>query len=320
MCCNERIYLKYVSVMLFFLILLLTIMSCDLSLLIKSKERTITGTTIIVVYDITTVTTTTTTIQSQHSNSNTIVSLWGLPAITFVNWRPNYHILALSDNGMLLNRSWQTPDNITGDAYSFFKYSEILFYKSEYSSNGILPDTESTVNNDIIFPEDNKNILYKRTTPDNIVSYINNSGDKTVVINLNNPNTDQLILNPGDRIAIISTQISSQKDGTNDLTIVDAIPGEESLQKSVNRSGILDNTSDRALTRFVSYFIYSGETETIYKNDWNNHWFESLTISNETITIKMPRFTSGLEAKDYWDSIDNGCIAPDILFWIVIQH
>lgn len=88
---------------------------------------------------------------------------WGLPAIIFDGWRPEYHIKASTNNGELEGRTW---DSITKN---IFEYSQILFHKSSYTST-LIKNEDVTVDKGkkiikadekALFSEETK--LYKKT-------------------------------------------------------------------------------------------------------------------------------------------------------------
>ncbi|HOV13827.1 MAG TPA: hypothetical protein PK771_06050 [Spirochaetota bacterium] len=265
---------------------------------------------------------------SDMSNSNTITAFWGLPGIKFVNWRPNIHIKASSMNGELSNRVWDGTPDVDPDKWSLFEYSQILYYDSNFVGNNIQPNEDVTVDNEVIMPLAFEQKLYKRIIKDSTESpKYDVTWDKTnkaVVINLNTINSNYLILKPGARIAVFATQRPTQWGAVNDYSIIDAIPGNNSLQKSVNRDSIRDNTSDRKVTRDIGYIEYNG-TEIDLTTDTKNYfngliWFDRIKVSQDKIILYIPNLETGNKAKNYWDNIDKTKIEPYMLFWIAIQQ
>jgi len=260
------------------------------------------------------------------SNATTKAAFWGLPAITFDKWRPNIHIKASTDNGNLTNRTWEVTPDANPDVYSLFEYSQILYYDSNYAQANIDVTQDATVDNTVIMPLAFEQKIYKRSNYEiNKYDVSYDTTQNAVVVTLNTANSNYLTLKPGTRIAIFSTQRPNQWGEVNDYTIVDSIPGENSLQKSINKDSIKDNTSDRKSTRTLGYITYKGGTETFKEDLWKDHWFEGIKLEPEKITIYMSHLKDGNTAKKYWDNIDtksgNGnSIRPFMLFWIVIQQ
>lgn len=258
------------------------------------------------------------------SNNSTVAAFWGLPGITFDKWRPNIHIKASSMNGALKNRVWDGTPDVDPDTWSLFEYSQILYYDSNYIGNDIQPDKDATIDNEIIMPLAFEQKIYKRIslTAQEPQKYdvTWDGANKTIVINLNTVNSNYLILKPGARLAVFATQRPTQWGAVNDYTIVDAIPGDNSLQKSVNKQTILDSTSDRKTTRTLGYLTYKGGTDTYEDTSWVGHWFEKIVITQDKITLYIPKLESGNKAKEYWDSIDKTPVEPYMLFWITIQQ
>ncbi len=260
--------------------------------------------------------------------ASTVAEFWGLPGIRFVNWRPNIHIKASSNNGSLVNRLWDGQAEIDPDTWSLFEYSQILYYDSNFIGMNIQPDKDATVDNEILMPLAFENKLYKRVSPDSTeepkydVTW--NKTDKSVVITLNTINSNFLLLRPGARIAVFATQRPTQWGGNNDYSIIDAIPGTNSLQKSVNYETIKDNTSDRSSTRDLNYIEFKGGTLDIEADtkDFHNNliWFKRMTITEDKIVLYMPYLENGNKAKEYWDAIDSKKIEPFMLFWIAIEQ
>ncbi|HOJ64630.1 MAG TPA: hypothetical protein PLE45_09440 [Spirochaetota bacterium] len=253
------------------------------------------------------------------SNANTIAAFWGLPGITFKNWRPNIHIKASTDNGNLENRVWEPDASSEPDPQSLFEYSQIVFYESNYKD--IDPEKDATVDNNVLMNLAFEQKLYKRSWYElNKYDVSYDFTEKAVVITLNTENSNYFVLKKGARIAVIATQRPAQWGENNDYTIIDSIPACNSLQKSPLSANIKDNTADRSITRVIDYITYDGGTQTITDTTWDNHWFKGLKLEEEKITIYMPKLTDGNTAKTYWDSIDKVPIKPFMLFWITIQQ
>ncbi|OHD05396.1 MAG: hypothetical protein A2086_13625 [Spirochaetes bacterium GWD1_27_9] len=67
----------------------------------------------------------------------TLAAFWGLPAISFDGFIPNYHIKATTNGGALEKRGWNFDSSkyssYNPDTWNIFEYSQILFIKSKYS-------------------------------------------------------------------------------------------------------------------------------------------------------------------------------------------
>jgi len=253
----------------------------------------------------------------------TNAAFWGLPALRFINWRPNIHIKASSDNGILTNRVWDGSPDINPDSWSLFEYSQILYYDSNYIGMNIPADQEVTIDNTVIMPLSFEQKMYKRVYDTEIEpNKYDVTWDKvenSVVITLNTINSNYLILKPGTRIAVIATQRPTQWGAVHDYTVIDSIPKNNSLQVQSNQKK-QDTTSDRAYTREIYYLTYTGGTQVVTDTTWDTHWFKGLKLEQDKITIYMPHFNDGNTAKSYWDTIDTEPIAPFMLFWVLIQQ
>ncbi len=258
-------------------------------------------------------------------SSTTRAAFWGLPPITFEKWRPNIHIKASTDNGNLKKRFWEVTMDVNPDVYSLFEYSQILYYDSNYIQANIDSTKDATVDNNVIMPLAFEQKIYKRSIYEAgkyDVSYDFNQ--KAVVITLNTLNSNYLVLKPGARVAVFATQRPVQWGEVNDYTIIDSLPGDNSLAKSSDSQSLKDNTTDRKSTRTLGYLTYDGK-ETVFKQDaWTGDWFEGIKLESEKITIYMSAIKDGDTAKKYWDEVDrknNGVsIRPFMLFWIAIQQ
>ncbi|OHD14911.1 MAG: hypothetical protein A2086_02395 [Spirochaetes bacterium GWD1_27_9] len=261
-------------------------------------------------------------VTNNNSNNNTVAEFWALPGITFVNWRPNIHIKGTTDNGTLTGRKWDGTPDINPDLWSLFEYSQVLYYDSDYTGFNIPADKDVTIDNTVIMPLAFEQKLYKRTiqageSPKYDVTY--DIANKAVVITLNTENSNYLTLKTGTRIAVFATQRPTQWGAQNDYTIIDSFPSGNSLQKTTD-STIKDNTSDRSVTRKISYITYNGGVQDISSDNSTNHWFKGLKLEQAKITIYMPHLATGDDAKKYWDTIDKTPLAPFMLFWIAIQQ
>jgi len=262
---------------------------------------------------------------SYSSDKTTNAAFWGLPALRFINWRPNIHIKASSDNGILAGRLWDGSPDVNPDSWSLFEYSQILYYDSNYIGMNIPQDEEVTVDNTVIMPLSFEQKMYKRVFDQEIepnkydVTW--DKVEKAVVVSLNTINSNYLILKPGCRIAVIATQRPKQWGAVNDYTVIDSIPKNNSLQMQTAQKKS-DTTNDRAFTREINYFTYTGGTMEYIDTtqDTNTHWFKKIKVEQEKITLYMPYFDNGNNAKTYWDTIDTEPIAPFMLFWILIQQ
>lgn len=259
---------------------------------------------------------------------NTIAAFWGLPGIKFVNWRPDIHIKASSSGGVLKDRLWDGTADMNPDDWSLFEYSQILYYDSNYTGNNLQPDEDVTVDNEVIMPLAFEQKMYKRVDPNSTESpkydVTWDKTEKAVVISLNTINSNYLLLKPGARIAVFATQRPTQWKCVNDYTIIDAFPGDNSLQKSDNRNAIRDNTSDRKATRDIGYVEFQGGTLDVSADtsDVDNGliWFRRMKVTQDKIILYIPNLESGNKAKAYWDNIDKTKIEPYMLFWIAIQQ
>ncbi len=258
-----------------------------------------------------------------YSNKTTNAAFWGLPALRLINWRPNIHIKASSDNGILAGRVWDGTPDLNPDTWSLFEYSQILYYDSNYVGNSVPIDQEVTVNNNVIMPLSFEQKIYKRVYDTEIepnkydVTW--DKVEKSVVVSLNTENSNYLILKPGARIAVIATQRPTQWGAVHDYSVIDSIPKNNCLQVQTNATK-QDTTNDRAYTREINYLVYNGGTQEITDTTWDTHWFKGLKLEQDKITIYMPYFDNGNNAKNYWDSIDTEPVAPFMLFWILIQQ
>lgn len=307
---------------------LATFFSCNLSLIILNacqptyQDRIKTVTSIKVIFDNTDDThdnTSDNTNDTIQSKANTYAQFWGLPAIKFDKWRPNIHIKASTDNGNLKNRYWDVTNDVKPDPESLFEYSQILYYDSNFTNFD--PYSDATVDNFVLMPLAFEQKIFKRSLVEaNKYDVSYDLSKRAVVITLNTINSNYLVLKPGTRVAVFATQRPKQWDSTNDYTIIDAIPGNNSLEKSSNHQTIKDNTSDRSETRTLGYLTYKGGTDIYQDASWDGDWFEGITIEPEKITIFMPYMKNGNEAKKYWDKIDTESVAPFMLFWVAIQQ
>ncbi|HQB61550.1 MAG TPA: hypothetical protein PK899_07840, partial [Spirochaetota bacterium] len=143
----------------------------------------------------------------------------------------------------------------------------------------------------------------------------------SVEISLNTVSSNYFQLKSGAKIAVVATQRPKQWGESNniDYTIVSSVPNTNVSLDNPNEKN-LDNTSDRAVTRTVDYFVWDGTKQTVAGK--TGGWFESITIESDKITLKMPKLANGNTAKEYWDAIDpsGSPIAPFCLFWIMIQQ
>jgi len=259
------------------------------------------------------------------SDATTYAAFWGLPAIKFDKWRPNIHIKASSDNGALIGRKWDTTADVNPDNYNLFEYSQILYYDSNYAAAMISSQEDATVDNNVIMPLAFEQKIYKRSLYEQNkydVSYDCNQG--AIVVSLNTANSNYLSLKPGARVAVFATQRPKQWGELNDYTVIDAIPGDNSLQKSSDRAALLDNTSDRSSTRTLSYITYKGGSDFYKDASWDGHWFEGILIEPDKISIFSKNIKDGDTARLYWSAIDtkegDNAISPFMLFWIAIQQ
>lgn len=288
----------------------------------QNEVKRTTVTSIRVIFDVTTDQEDPTTDKDNTlSSATTKTAFWGLPPIVFDKWRPNIHIKASTDNGNLINRTWDITSDANPDIYSLFEYSQILYYDSNYIQANIKPTDDATVDNTVIMPLAFEQKLYKRSNSEiNKYDVSYDYSENSVVITLNTVNSNYLTLKTGTRIAIFATQRPSQWGATNDYTIVDAIPGNNTLQKSPNKNDIKIGTADRSQTRVLGYITYNGGVETYKELQWNGNWFEGIKLEPQKITIYMSHLKNGNIAKSYWDSIDSTPIKPFMLFWVAIQQ
>lgn len=325
---SKNISLLYLTVI--FIVYCLSALLSSCQNLYSPQDRYVTVTTIKVIFietsdDITDVTSDETSDAVALSDASTYAAFWGLPAIKFDKWRPNIHIKASSDNGALIGRKWDTTADVNPDNYNLFEYSQILYYDSNYASALISPLEDATVDNNVIMPLAFEQKIYKRSLYEQNkydVSYDYNQ--KAIVVSLNTVNSNYLSLKPGARVAVFATQRPKQWGELNDYTIVDAIPGENSAQKSSDRTAILDNTADRSATRTISYITYKGGTDLYKDSSWDGHWFEGMLIEPDKITIFSKNIKDGDTARLYWSAVDTKegekAISPFMLFWIAIQQ
>lgn len=259
------------------------------------------------------------------SNNSTVAAFWGLPGIRFVNWRPDIHIKASTDNGNLAGRVWDGTSDIPPDTWSIFEYSQIVYYDADYNTYNIQPTEDATVDNNIIMPLSFEQKIYKRVADSSVepnkfdVTW--DAVNKAAVINLNTVNSNYLVLKPGARIAVFATQRPTQWGAVNDYSIVDSFPKQNCLA-TFDAEKKQDTSTDRSETRQLSYFTYDGGTMYYPDNsaDYASDWFKRVKIEQEKISIYMPYMSNGDDAKSYWDNVDVTPLAPFMLFWVAIQQ
>ncbi|OHD28051.1 MAG: hypothetical protein A2086_01615 [Spirochaetes bacterium GWD1_27_9] len=326
--------------------------------------------------------------------NKTVASFWSLPEITFVKWRPNYHIKGSTNVGALKDRVW-TNDTTTDNpsSWNIFEYGQIEFFESKYGTKSKLTDV--TVDDSVLFYSGSK--LYKKTplaiykfSASSFESYIlpslkrvgvpveyetkittaykkyeeqygnnkvfsyaldtstvntteklieiktiledisfldkerkdvsyDNSTD-SVIIKLNTLSSNFFKLKKGAKLAAIATQRPKQWGAKLDYTVVSSIPKTNVSLDDPNGDTIDATGADRANTRSIGYVEYTGDTQVVTGH--TNGWFESMTITEDTITLKMPKLKDGNLAKSYWDTKDPSgeVLEPFCLIWILIQQ
>ncbi len=167
---------------------------------------------------------------------------WGLPAIEFKGFQPQYHIKASTNNGELENRTWNDSSN------NIFEYGQILFNTSHYKESLITDVTTDlsgkkivTVNEKVLFAEEYK--LFKRTSPPPFI--IDKKAYTEIKTILTHVNSD--LLSDFEKSYIL--------DATNDVYTITEDVSNDRIKTILETGGFIDKEID--------HIVYDTTNDTV---------------------------------------------------------